>query len=175
MDQLLTNQTALEQLLGKKLAIWRRAADMLVLHFGKVRSEGDKSWGEYALHVQCPWRLLQDGGMFTGCADLFKMREKITGPAYTKWYQEGNWSDNLLEHRLLSILSSDSISRSLENTTDGLVVEKVEASAIGDARLYLSGDYVWECFADGVRGEYWRLLDMEHEDRKHFVVSGCLE
>jgi hypothetical protein len=175
MNQLLTNQAALEQLLGKRLAIWRRAADMLILHFGEVRREDDKSWGEYAFHVQCPWRLLKDGAMFTGFADLFQRKEKITGPEHVKWYKEGNWSYNLLEHRLLSILTSDSTPRSLENTTNGLVVEKVEATEINDAKLYLSGGYMWECFADGCRGEYWRLLDCEHENRKHFVVSGCLK
>ena len=61
-------------LLGLRLSIVRRAADMLVLHFGDIRthSSGTGTIGAYALHVQCPWRF--DGPMetVTGRDDLWK-------------------------------------------------------------------------------------------------------
>jgi hypothetical protein len=59
---------SLTQLIGLKLAVARRAADMRVLHFGTIRpalksdlpSRKNKprgSIGDFALHIQCPWRI----------------------------------------------------------------------------------------------------------------------
>jgi hypothetical protein len=171
MSESITNQEALSVLLGKRLAIWRRAANMLVLHFGQVTRKGDKSWGEYALHVQSPWRLLKDGAIFAGLSDLYSPREQTSDFDWDKWYEDADWPDSLLEYQLLSVLKgTDPVSRSLENTTDHFLVEKVQASDIGDAKLYLSGGYIWECFPDCLEGEHWRMLDTAK--RKHFVVSG---
>jgi hypothetical protein len=52
------NATAFDVLIGLRLAIVRRAADMLVVHFGDIRPHpsGEGTIGDYALHVQCPWR-----------------------------------------------------------------------------------------------------------------------
>jgi hypothetical protein len=133
-------QEALTVLMGKRLAIWRRAANMLVLHFGQVTREADKSWGEFALHVHCPWRLLKDGSVFVGLADLYSPREQTPDFDWKKWHADSGWPDNLLDHQILSVLKGeDTITRSLENATDHFVVEKVQASEIGDAKLYLSG------------------------------------
>jgi hypothetical protein len=47
---------AFDALIGLRLSIVRRAADMLGLHFGDTRPEesGEGTVGAYALHVQCP-------------------------------------------------------------------------------------------------------------------------
>jgi hypothetical protein len=178
MSGSITNNAALAVLPGKKLAIWRRAANMLVLHFGKVTRAAEGSWGEYALHVQCPWRLIMDGVIFAGQSDLYNPRERTPNFDWDYWYKKSDWPDNLLEHKIRSILKGyDPATRSIENATEGFVVEKAEATEIGDARIYFSGGCVWECFPNGCEGEHWRLLDFrgapeEHEKRRHFVVSG---
>ena len=63
----------LQALVGLKLSIARRAADMLVLHFGTIREVESRSLsgrkkdakkgtvGDYALHIQCAWRLFRPG------------------------------------------------------------------------------------------------------------------
>jgi hypothetical protein len=171
MSESITNQQALSVLVGKKLSIWRRAANMLVLHFGQVTRKEDKSWGEYALHVQCPWRLLKDGAIFVGASDLYSPREEAPDFDWGEWYEDRKWPDNLLEHRVFSVLKGmDTVTHSIENATEHFRVEKVQASDIGDAKLYLSGGFMWECFPDSVAGAHWRLLDIGN--RKHFVVSG---
>ena len=157
-------------LVGKRLAIWRRVVNMLVFQFGYITREADKSWCEYALHVQCPWRLLKDGAIFTGLSDLYSPREETADFDWCKWHADSGWPDNLLEHQLSSLLKQDLATCSLENVSDLLVVEKVEASGIGDARVHLSGGYIWECYPVGIEREYWRLLDNVH--RKHFAVCG---
>ncbi|MGC1349900.1 MAG: hypothetical protein WA858_08970 [Xanthobacteraceae bacterium] len=49
---------AFAPLIGLRLSIVRRAAEMLVLHFGDIRvlPARQGSIGAYALHIQCPWR-----------------------------------------------------------------------------------------------------------------------
>ena len=45
---------------------------MRVLHFGAVIEGEDGSWGECALHLQCPWRLDGPAGPVTGQDDLWE-------------------------------------------------------------------------------------------------------
>src|SRR6266516_3307006 len=61
-------------LIGLRLSIIRRAADMLVLHFGPIRRHpsGTGTVADYALHVQCPWRLDGPNGTVTGRDDLWE-------------------------------------------------------------------------------------------------------
>ncbi len=74
---------ALTQLVGLPLAAIRRAADMLVLHFGTMRvaSKADipslknktpGSIGDIAIHIQCPWRIESKKEILTGRSDLWK-------------------------------------------------------------------------------------------------------
>src|SRR5262249_40376687 len=65
---------AFDVLIGLRLSIVRRAADMLVLHFGDVRAHpsGEGTVGDYALHVQCSWRLDGPAGTVTGQGDLWE-------------------------------------------------------------------------------------------------------
>jgi hypothetical protein len=64
---------AFDVLIGLRLSIVRRAADMLVLHFGVIRPHpsGEGTVADYALHVQCPWRLDGPQGTVTGSGDLW--------------------------------------------------------------------------------------------------------
>ncbi len=64
---------AFEVLIGLRLSIVRRAADMLVLHFDDIRahSSGEGTVADYALHVQCPWRFDGPNGTVTGREDLW--------------------------------------------------------------------------------------------------------
>ena len=46
---------------------------MQIFHFGQVRSSprGKGTIGEFALHAQCPWRIVGHGKIITGSTDLF--------------------------------------------------------------------------------------------------------
>lgn len=63
---------AAHPLIGLPWSIARRGASMRVLHFGAVTEGDDGSWGEYALHLQCPWRIDGPGGTLTGQDDLWE-------------------------------------------------------------------------------------------------------
>jgi hypothetical protein len=73
-------------LVGLQLSILRRAADMLVLHFGGIRvhPSGKGTVGTYALHAQCTWRFNGPGGKITGRDDLPVLGSaRRTGPMKT--------------------------------------------------------------------------------------------
>src|SRR5262252_4212631 len=63
---------ALSQLVGLPLTAARRAADMRVFQFGTLRPVNRGSVGDFALHVQCSWRIEGPDGIVTGRLDLWE-------------------------------------------------------------------------------------------------------
>lgn len=52
---------SLRPLVGLPLSVARRAADLRGFHFGEMRPTRRGNGGAYVLHVQCPWRLENEG------------------------------------------------------------------------------------------------------------------
>jgi hypothetical protein len=147
-----------EVLIGLRLSIVRRAADMLVLHFGAIRahSSGKGTVGAYALHVQCPWRFDGPVETITGCDDL----REYAGPPErpSNWSYEDGLS--LQDERLDNLLGpQDESTRSWVNEVDRLVVSAAQQTSRGDVRLELTGGYVVLLFPAGYKGEAWRLFE----------------
>jgi hypothetical protein len=162
----------LRPLVGRKLSIARRAADMRGFHFGRVTVEetGDRSSGEFALHIQCPWRLEGPHGIVTGRTDLWEPGDPSENIDWDSWDYEKN--PNLQDRRIGELLGGyDPNTRSFVSDTEYLVVEKVEADEFGGLNLSLSGGYRLVVFPSGSVGEDWRLLQ-PHSRQRHFVVSG---
>jgi hypothetical protein len=130
--------------------------------------------GEYALHIQCPWRLERepDAQIITGSGDLYEPYDEAD------WKDEAfNWEsgNNLQEQALSRLLQEyDAKTKQIVNATDRLVVNAVEADAFGGFRLDLSGDYQLRVFPCTSREEAWRLFkptaDGEQPTEAHFVV-----
>jgi hypothetical protein len=158
-------QRALRRLVGLRLSIARRAADMAVFHFGRVTELIDGSVGEVALHVQCPWRIRGPRGVVTGRSDLW---EPLLGPRRAGWDYERD--GNVLDDRLWRLLGGyDKRTRSAVNDSSRLTVESVAADAVGGAAIRMSGGYHLELFPEASRGEEWRLF-VPGSDH-HFVVG----
>jgi hypothetical protein len=66
----------LKPLIGLKLSIARRAASLSNFQFGPVRAVDGGTLGEYALHVDCPWRIERPHGIMTGWLDLWEPAEE---------------------------------------------------------------------------------------------------
>src|SRR5208282_3266343 len=69
-------QQALAPLVGLPFRHIGRATNLLWLHFGELhevpRSRGGtKVVGDWAVHVQCPWRLIQHGQILVGYHDFY--------------------------------------------------------------------------------------------------------
>lgn len=159
---------SLSNLISLPLAIASDAADMKKFSFGAIRPHpsGRGTVGEYALHIQCPWRLTQNGHIVTGSDDYYEPAETDQEIDLEDWR-----AGNLQRKRLGEILRSfDSATRSWVNGTDKLVVESVSADDFGGFELILSGGFRLQVFPSGSRGEYWRFLvpgDLE----SHLVID----
>jgi hypothetical protein len=94
---------------------------MLILQFGAIRphESGDGIVGEYALHIQGPWRLDDPGGTITGRGDLWD----YTGPGLepAEWsYEDGH---SLQDERFNDLLGPrEEVTHSCVNEADRLVV-----------------------------------------------------
>lgn len=146
-----------DALIGLRLSIVRRAADMLVLHFGDVRpySSGDGNTGAYALHIQGPWRIAGSAGTVTGRSDLWE----YAGPGQRpeNWsYEDGASLQDRIFDELIG--SYDVDTRSWYNESGRLVVTATQQTKSGDLRLELSGGYAILVFPDGSKGEAWRFF-----------------
>ncbi len=98
---------ALDVLIGLRLSIVRRAAQMLVLHFGDIRahSSGKGTVGAYALHVQGPWRFDGPIETITGRDDLWEYAGPGRPPP--NWsYEDGlSLQDQRLDNFLARVTS----------------------------------------------------------------------
>ena len=80
-------QKALDSLVG--MALWSsgRAADLEWFQFGQRRTvtarNGTKEVGEYALHIQCGWRMRCGDQVVVGGRDLYYPPEGSEGPMTT--------------------------------------------------------------------------------------------
>ena len=151
---------ALSQIVGLPLTAVRRAADMRTFQFGNLRPVDRGSVGEFALHVQCPWRIEGPDGIVTGRLDLWEPVEE-NAPYDENWDYEK--SSNLQDARL---------ERWLAECQGALVVRRVDADEFGGAAISFDRGFVLRMFPAGTRGEDWRLFRPK-TGMPHLVISGC--
>jgi len=160
-------ESAAAALIGKALWTSRRAADMATFQFGERKNvvdyfERPSDVGEYALHVQCAWRIVRAEEVVVGSRDLYYPAEHENAdeqlPTDFDWDRDPNRRDKLL--------------RSLfEDWTRELVVQSVEAGVAGSLRILFSDNLALEIFPDdSLNHERWRLFRPE-VDEPHFVVT----
>ena len=163
-------------LIGLRLSIIRRAADMLVLHFGPIRCHpsGTGTVADYALHVQCPWRLDGPSGTVTGRDDLWE----YAGPGQ----RPQNWSPDdglsLQDQKFANLFVWDESTRSWVNESDGFGVIAAQQASRGDVRLHLANAHEILLFPASCIHEAWRLFAIDGErhvvfpdERQDFAVS----
>jgi hypothetical protein len=160
-------QDCLQALVGLPLSIVRDVADMKAFHFGAIRPHrsGEGTTGSHALHIQCPWRIVNETAVVTGTSDRFTEPDERAGSA-----DDAPQSGNLQRVRIAALLKEyDKSTASYVNAAGGLVVVSVSADKYGGADLFLSGGYRLQIFPDGSREEDWRLLQV---GGKHLVIEG---
>ena len=159
-------QEALDALIGQPLWASGRAADLEWFEFGSrvtvKDSRGEtKQVGEYALHLQCAWRIRCNGKVVVASRDLYYPPEETEErPADFNWdVQGGNRRD-----RLVSAL--------FQHESRKFLVHKVEAGEAGSCTIFFEDDYALEVFPDdSLSGEHWRLFK-PYTEAPHFVVTG---
>jgi hypothetical protein len=159
----------LSKLIGLPLAIARDAASMKNFQFGVVRPHpsGDGTIGQYALHIQCPWRLLGREGIVTGSYYYYEPAD-----ADKEVDLNDRQAGNLQRKHLGDLLRKyDASTRSWVNDTAHLVVEAVAADDFGSLELILSGDFRLQIVPCGTGGEDWRFFAPGSEE-DHLVIEG---
>lgn len=156
-------------LVNLPLAIARDAGTMKNFQFGTVRPHpsGKGTVGDFALHVQCSWRIVKGDRIMTGSADYYQ-------PAAEG--EELNLEDrklgNLQRKRLLELLGNyDDETRSHINKSLALNVTGVRADRFGGLDLTLSGGVSLQVFPNGSLSEDWRFFAPGTED-PHLVLRG---
>jgi hypothetical protein len=164
-------RNAFDVLVGLRLSIVRRAADMLVLHFGDIRPHpsGEGTVGAYALHVQCAWRFDGPNGTVTGRDDLWDYAGPGERPP--RWSHEDGHS--LQDQRLGNLFVRDDSTRSWVNESDRFAVTGAQQSQRGDIKLELSGGYAMLLFPASYRSEAWRLFAAGSDDHLVFPTTGA--
>jgi len=158
-------QRALEVLKGKPLWSSGRAADLEWFQFGqrrRVTTRGQtKEVGEYALHVQCAWRITHADEVVVGYRDLYYPAE-----ATDEVPEDFNW-DILGANR-----RDKKIAALFENETRQFLVRLVDVGEAGSFKIFLESDYALEVFPDdSLPDEYWRIFKPCAEG-PHFVLTG---
>jgi len=161
---------ALAPLQGLPLWCAGRASTMLWLQFGArvsapTRRDPTRVTGEFALHLQCPWRIWGSDGIVTGSGDMFVCADPDV-PVSS--FDPGRPGNAVADVRLRDWIGS--------YARHPLVVVVADADRFGGFHLVLSEGFGFEAFPNSTGRtkdtEHWRLL-RPGDDSPHFVVSGC--
>jgi hypothetical protein len=160
-------EVALKVLVGKKLWKCTRAADMACFQFGQRRKvqnrQGKKvEIGEYALHVECAWRIAKKDRVIVGRQDLYYPADYKEGSIYPEnfdWDHDPNRHDKLLT----SFFKSGN--RKFE-------VKRIDVAEAGSFQIRLADGFSLEVFPfNSLKDEHWRLFE-PRLSKRHFVCSG---
>jgi hypothetical protein len=157
---------ALDVLIGQPLWSSGRAADLEWFQFGQRKAvngaRGDtKEVGQYALHVQCAWRIRHGDQVVIGSRDLYYPPEESDAPMEDfDWDVQGA---NRRDKRIAALFQND---------TRHFLVREVEVGEAGAFTIILNDEYALDVFPDdSFRDEHWRIFKPSAEE-PHFVVTG---
>ena len=142
---------------------------MRIFHFGEITENGKTSFGKFALHIQCPWRIENSQEIITGRMDLYEPAGEVIDCNTMEWDSE---KENLQDKKILELFKDfDFEAKSSLSKTKLLTVESVDSDNHGGAIIRLSGGYTLVLFPSGSTNEDWRLFIPNNLD-SHFVVEG---
>jgi hypothetical protein len=118
--------------------------------------------GDFRLTLECAWRIEHGDNIVVGCDDYGVRAVGNEDPSWNP--REMQWGH--LQDQKLEELLGEARGGEIFNTRSDLVVESVEADAVGGFRLGLSGGYVLAAFPGSIAQIEWLL------SRR---AGGCLE
>ncbi|AUO13532.1 hypothetical protein [Priestia megaterium] len=161
-------KSKLDKLVGLNLRYAGRASNLFWLGFGEkilVTRRGKKEEvAEYALHIQCSWRIAKGYKIVVGSLDFYSPRTGLENEnEHFEWGIQGN---NRFDERIESFI---------KDINEHTILERVDSDEVGGLKIFLSQGYLLEVFPDTSEddeySEFWRLFNRK-EDSPHFVVTG---
>lgn len=158
----------LNLLSGLPLNTAGRAANLAWFGFGELltvknKKRIEKKVAEYALHVQCSWRITKDNKILVAYRDMYSPSKQWNGKENFEWdIQDANRFDERIEGLLLTEFQPN------------VLVEEIQADSLGGVKIFFTEHYLLELFPDdSVEGEFWRFFSFREEvSSPHFVVTG---
>ena len=160
-------EAELSVLVGEQVRQLRRAALMLGVDFGddaEYEFMAGSQKGEvitrpkFSLHIHSSWRLLKEDAICLGQSAFFN---RMSG------FKHHDDSEEATESSEFTAVSRE-INEMLK--ADMVRVTKIEATELGDLKVYMGDDYCLELFVDDIEGtESWRFFRND-DDSEHFVV-----
>ena len=142
---------------------------MLWLQFGERRAAPtvrgpDRVVGEFALHVQCPWRIAAASGVITGRSDIYIPVDPEVDEDDYPWDKPGS---SIVDRQLRRWIEA--------HARDPLRVVDIVVDRCAGFRLSFANACSFEVFPDAFSmphdiREHWRLLQPAAET-PHFVVT----
>lgn len=158
----------LSKLIEKPLWGVGRSADLEWFQFGDKHTVpayggGAKQVGDYALHIQCAWRIIETGSVVVASQDMYvPADDPVEIPYDFEWDVVGA---NLCDLRVAELFS--------RHVPDLPIVTEVRCDDLGGFQVNLSRGITVDVFPDSSRPvEYWRLFQPA-EESPHFVVTGA--
>jgi hypothetical protein len=155
----LQTENTIQQLNGLKLIKTSRSANMECLKFGHKTNVKNQNIGEFGLHIQADWRIINEVKILVASNDLFEPDSK--NQAETNFnYEEGN----LRDEKLKNIIDSND-----------LIVSKVFIDKIGGLNIRFCNKMELQIIptnsSESEYNEFWRLIDNRKEKSKHIVAK----
>lgn len=152
------------QFVGMECWGWGRAADLASFQIGQQRTVVDsrgkeKTVGQFALHIQCPWRIVQGEKLVVASGDLYYRPDgSAAGPDFD-WEPLGANNRDVTLERLFS-------------ASERLVIQEYRLEFAGLLRIVFTNNVCLEVFPDASADrEHWRLFQ-PYTDRPHTVAHG---
>ena len=173
--------TRLSPIIGTPLQGITRVADMVCFQFGNLiekdalyRDESGHAAvhkvtaGEYALHVQCCFRIPCGNTIVVAKSDLFQpSKDYVTSHGLNK----EDAIPNDFDYDVAGNSRMDEVFATTFNQPAGFLVESVKANPIGDLHIAFTNGFLLDVLTDISGGEEcWRFF--KHGDEKHLVVTG---
>ncbi|MDQ0227913.1 hypothetical protein [Metabacillus niabensis] len=155
------------KIVGSKLQYAGRASNLLWLGFGDIvqiiRRGRTEEAAEYALHIQCSWRITLGSKIVVASRDFYS--------PHSQWdedYEDFDWDihgNNRFDERMKAFIK--------ENRQ--IKVIQIDSDEVGGLTILLSGGYKLDVFPDSSEddeySEHWRLFKPK-DNSPHFIVTG---
>jgi len=151
-------ENTIQELIGFKLTQTSRSSDMECLKFGYKVNDKNQNIGEFGLHIQTNWRIIDKENILVGSNDLYEPNSENQSELDFD-YEDGN----LRDERLKKIIASKN-----------LIVSKVLADGIGGLNILFNNktelQIVPNNSSQSEYNEFWRLIDNRKPESKHIVA-----
>ena len=161
-------ETEMDKIIGLKLRYAGRASNLFWLGIGELisitRRGKAEEVAEYALHIQCAWRITNGHKILVASQDFYEPHSEWEGDeADFDWDVQGN---NRFDERIAAFIN---------DIEEKFIITAIEPDQLGGFKLQLGETYILEVFPnssdDDEYSEFWRLFNRDGIS-EHFVVSG---